>query len=79
LKARGGWTIENLAFARVGDDKVIGTAQLRDDEGTYGGGILWSSPSGAARSWTCRAAPPESKPSSSPADADLRVLRRLDL
>lgn len=30
---RGGWTIENLAFARVGDDKVIGTAQLRDDDG----------------------------------------------
>jgi hypothetical protein len=33
LKARGGWTIDNLTFARVGDDKVIGTAQLRDDDG----------------------------------------------
>jgi hypothetical protein len=33
LKARGGWTIDNLAFARVGDDKVIGTAQLRDGDG----------------------------------------------
>jgi hypothetical protein len=33
LKARGGWTIGNLTFARVGDDKVIGTAQLRDDDG----------------------------------------------
>lgn len=33
MKARGGWTIENLTFARVGDDKVIGTAQLRDADG----------------------------------------------
>ena len=33
MRARGGWTIENLAFARVGDDKVIGTALLRDDNG----------------------------------------------
>jgi hypothetical protein len=33
LNARDGWTIENLAFARAGDDKVIGTAQLRDAEG----------------------------------------------
>ena len=33
MKARGGWTIDNLTFARVGDDKVIGTAQLRDDDG----------------------------------------------
>ena len=33
MKARGGWTIDNLTFARVGDDKVIGTAQLRGDDG----------------------------------------------
>jgi hypothetical protein len=33
LKARGGWTIDNLAFARVGDDKLIATAQLRDENG----------------------------------------------
>jgi hypothetical protein len=33
LKARGGWTIDNRAFARVGDDKLIATAQLRDDNG----------------------------------------------
>jgi ketosteroid isomerase-like protein len=33
LKVRGGWTIDNLAFARVGDDKVIGTAQLRSEDG----------------------------------------------
>jgi len=37
LNARGGWTIENLAYARVGDDKVIGTAQLRDAEGRLRG------------------------------------------
>jgi hypothetical protein len=37
LKARGGWTIENLALARVGHDKVIGTAQLRDDDGRLRG------------------------------------------
>jgi len=37
LNARDGWTIENLAFARVGDDKVIGTAQLRDAEGRLRG------------------------------------------
>jgi hypothetical protein len=37
LKARGGWTIDNLTFARVGDDKVIGTAQLRDDDGKLRG------------------------------------------
>jgi hypothetical protein len=34
LKAgNGGWVIDNLTFARVGDDKIIGTAQLRDDDG----------------------------------------------
>jgi len=33
LKARGGWTIDNLTFARVRDDKVIGTAQMRGDDG----------------------------------------------
>jgi hypothetical protein len=37
LNARDGWTIENLAFARVGDDKIIGTAQLRDAEGRLRG------------------------------------------
>lgn len=37
MKGRGGWTIENLTFARVGDDKVIGTAQLRDDDGKLRG------------------------------------------
>jgi hypothetical protein len=37
LKARGGWTIDNLTFARVGDDKIIGTAQLRDDSGKLRG------------------------------------------
>jgi hypothetical protein len=37
LKARDGWTIENLALARVGDDKVIGTAQFRDAEGRLRG------------------------------------------
>jgi hypothetical protein len=37
LKARGGWTIGNLTFARVGDDKVIGTAQLRDGDGKLRG------------------------------------------
>jgi len=37
LKARGGWTIDNLTFARVGNDKVIGTAQLRDDDGKLRG------------------------------------------
>jgi hypothetical protein len=37
LKARGGWTIENLTIARVGDDKVIGTAQLRDGDGKVRG------------------------------------------
>jgi hypothetical protein len=37
LKARGGWTIDNLTLARVGDDKVIGTAQLRDDDGKLRG------------------------------------------
>lgn len=37
MKARGGWTIENLAFARVGDDKVIGTAHLRDKDGKLRG------------------------------------------
>jgi hypothetical protein len=37
LKARGGWTIDNLTFAHVGDDKVIGTAQLRDDDGKIRG------------------------------------------
>jgi len=37
LKARRGWTIDNLTFARVGDDKVIGTAQLRDDDGKLRG------------------------------------------
>jgi hypothetical protein len=37
LNARDGWTIENLALARVGDDKVIGTAQLRDSEGRLRG------------------------------------------
>jgi hypothetical protein len=36
----------------------------------YGEGIPWSSPSGAARSWTCRAAQREAKPSSSPADTN---------
>jgi hypothetical protein len=34
LKAgSGGWTIENLSFARVGDDKIIGTAHLTGDDG----------------------------------------------
>ena len=37
MKARGGWTIDNLTFACVGDDKVIGTAQLRDDDGKLRG------------------------------------------
>jgi hypothetical protein len=37
LSARGGWTIDNLTLARVGDDKVIGTAQLRDGEGKLRG------------------------------------------
>jgi hypothetical protein len=37
LRARGGWTIENLGLARVGDDKVIGTAQLRDQDGKLRG------------------------------------------
>ena len=37
MKARGGWTIDNLTLARVGDDKVIGTAQLRDDDGKLRG------------------------------------------
>ena len=37
MKTRGGWTIENLTLARVGDDKVIGTAQLRDDAGKVRG------------------------------------------
>jgi hypothetical protein len=37
LNARDGWKIENLAFARVGDDKVIGTAQLRDAKGRLRG------------------------------------------
>lgn len=37
MKARGGWTIENLTLARVGDDKVIGTAQLRDGDGKVRG------------------------------------------
>lgn|GEM_PF-4409324 len=37
MKARGGWTIENLAFARIGADKVIGTAQLRDEDGKLRG------------------------------------------
>jgi hypothetical protein len=37
LKARGGWTIDNLAFSRLGDDKVIGTAQLRDEDGRLRG------------------------------------------
>jgi hypothetical protein len=30
---RGGWTIENLLLAPVGDDKIIGTAQLTGDDG----------------------------------------------
>jgi hypothetical protein len=34
LNNRGGWTIDNLAFTPVGDDKVIGTAQLTDKDGT---------------------------------------------
>ena len=29
----GGWTIDNLSFARVGDDKIIGTAHLTGDDG----------------------------------------------
>jgi hypothetical protein len=37
LKARGGWTIDNLTLARVGNDKVVGTAQLRDDDGKLRG------------------------------------------
>jgi hypothetical protein len=34
LSNRGGWTIDNLAFTEVGEDKVIGTAQLTDEDGT---------------------------------------------
>jgi hypothetical protein len=37
LKAGGGWTIDNLTLARVGNDKVVGTAQLRDDDGKLRG------------------------------------------
>ena len=37
MKARGGWTIDNLTLARVGNDKVVGTAQLRDDDGKLRG------------------------------------------
>jgi hypothetical protein len=37
LKARGGWTIDNSTFTRVADDKVIGTAELRDDDGKLRG------------------------------------------
>jgi hypothetical protein len=34
LKARGGWTIDNLVLTPVGDNKVIGTARLTDEDGT---------------------------------------------
>ena len=37
MKARGGWTIDNLTFSRVGNDKIIGTAQLRDADGKLRG------------------------------------------
>jgi hypothetical protein len=37
LSARGGWTIDNLALTPVGDDKIIGTAQLTDEDGTLRG------------------------------------------
>ncbi len=37
MKARGGWTIDNLTLARADNDKVIGTAQLRDDDGKLRG------------------------------------------
>ena len=33
MNAGGGWTIENLSFTEVGDDKIIGTAQLTDEYG----------------------------------------------
>ena len=29
----GGWKIEELSLTQVGEDKVIGSAQLVDDEG----------------------------------------------
>jgi len=34
LNARGGWTIDNLELTPVGGDKIIGTAQLTDEDGT---------------------------------------------
>ena len=33
MNARGGWTIENLSFTPVGNDKVIGSANLTDEDG----------------------------------------------
>jgi hypothetical protein len=33
LNARGGWTVDNLSFTPVADDKIIGTARLTDESG----------------------------------------------
>jgi hypothetical protein len=33
LNARGGWTIDNLSFTPVGEDKLIGSADLTDEDG----------------------------------------------
>jgi hypothetical protein len=33
LNARGGWTIDNLTFTPVGEDKIIGSATLTDEDG----------------------------------------------
>jgi hypothetical protein len=33
LKARGGWTIDDLSFTPVGEDKIIGSADLMDESG----------------------------------------------
>jgi hypothetical protein len=34
LEGRGGWRIDNLSLTQVGEHKIIGTAQLTDDDGT---------------------------------------------
>jgi hypothetical protein len=37
LKAgSGGWKIDNLSLTQVGEDKIIGSAQLMDDDGKPG-------------------------------------------
>jgi hypothetical protein len=33
LNARGGWKIDNLSFTEVGEDKLIGSAYLTDEDG----------------------------------------------